>query len=90
MIRPTNSSLSLTRRRMLQLSAAAGAASLFGSSARAEGPKRGGRMILASRHGSTTDSTDPGLLTNAYQWYLAFAFTSTSVSVLGNATARYH
>ena len=86
MIRPTNSSLSLTRRRMLQLSAAAGAASLFGSSARAEGPKRGGRMILASRHGSTTDSTDPGLLTNAYQWYLAFAFTSTLTEVLADGT----
>jgi peptide/nickel transport system substrate-binding protein len=73
---------SFSRRRFLQLSAAAGALSVLGTQARAETPKRGGRMSLATREGSTTDSTDPGLLTNAYQWYLAFAFTSTLTEIL--------
>lgn len=82
MMRFSRSPLPLTRRSMLQLSAAAGVTGLIGSGARAEGPKRGGRMVLASRHGSTTDSTDPGLLTNGMQWYVAFAFTSTLTEVL--------
>lgn len=73
---------SISRRRFLQASAAAGALSLLGPAARADTPKRGGRMVLATREGSTTDSTDPGLLTNSYQWYLAFAFTSTLTEIL--------
>ncbi|MET2832164.1 ABC transporter substrate-binding protein [Mesorhizobium shangrilense] len=80
------SSLSLSRRRLLQFSAAAGLTSLFKTSAYAEAPKRGGRMILGSMHGSTTDSTDPALLTNAFQWYLAFAFTSTLTEILPDGT----
>jgi peptide/nickel transport system substrate-binding protein len=79
-------SLSLTRRRLLQFSAAAGLTGLFAANARAETPKRGGRMVLGSRHGSTTDTTDPALLTNAYQWYLAFAFTSTLTEILPDGT----
>jgi len=43
-------------------------------------------MSLATREGSTTDSTDPGLLTNAYQWYLAFAFTSTLAEILSDGS----
>ncbi len=76
------SSFALTRRRLLQFSAAAGLASLIKTNAYAETPKRGGRLILASRHGSTTDTTDPAQLTNAYQWYVAFAFTSTLTELL--------
>ena len=77
---------SITRRRLLQLSGAAGVLSLVGMPARAEEPKRGGRLVLASRHGSTTDSTDPGLLTNAFQWYLAFAFSNTLTEVLADGS----
>ncbi len=77
----------ITRRRLLQVSAAAGALSLLGTPARAAAPKRGGRMVLATREGSTTDSTDPGLLTNAFQWYLAYAFTSTLTEILPDGSA---
>lgn len=87
MTRFTNAALS--RRNLLQLGAAAGATGLIGANgliaparAQAPQPRRGGRMILASRHGSTTDSTDPGLLTNAMQWYLALAFSSTLTEIL--------
>ena len=76
----------ITRRNALQLSAAAGLAGMFSKSARAETPVRGGRMILASRHGSTTDSTDPALLTNAFQALLANAFSSTLTEVLPDGT----
>lgn len=86
MFRTARASFAPNRREVLQLSAAAGAASLFGRSARADSPKRGGRMILASKHGSTTDSTDPGLLTNGFQWYVAFAFTSTLTEVLADGS----
>jgi peptide/nickel transport system substrate-binding protein len=86
MNRLISASLPLTRRNMLQLSAGAGAASLVGRTARADTPKRGGRIVLASKHGSTTDSTDPALLTNAFQWYLAFAFTNTLTEVLPDAS----
>lgn len=74
----------LSRRNMLQLGAAAGLTGLIGAPSMAQEvqPKRGGRMILASRHGSTTDTTDPGLLTNAMQWYVAFAFSSTLTEIL--------
>ena len=78
----TRSSYAFTRRSILQFSAGLGAATLLGKNAWAETPKRGGRMVLACREGSTTDSTDPGLLTNTYQWYLAYAFTSTLTEIL--------
>ena len=39
-------------------------------------------MVLASRHGSTTNSTDPGLLTNAYQGLLALSFSNTLTEIL--------
>lgn len=77
---------SFSRRRFLQTSAAASALSLLGAPARAETPKRGGRMVLATREGSTTDSTDPGLLTNSLQWYVAFAFSSTLTEILPDGT----
>ena len=74
----------LTRRQALALPATAGLAGLAGLPARAqsEAPRKGGKMVLASRHGSTTDSTDPGLLTNAYQTLLAYAFTNTLTELL--------
>ena len=81
-----NSLDSVTRRRFLQVSAAAATISVLGTPSRADTPKRGGRMVVASREGSTTDSTDPGLLTNGYQWYLAYAFTSTLTEILPDGT----
>ena len=39
-------------------------------------------MILASRHGSTTDTTDPGALVNSFQGYVAFAYSSTLTELL--------
>ena len=81
---------SFTRREALALPAAAGMAGLIGGSrasrAQAQTPVKGGKMILASRHGSTTDSTDPGLLTNAYQTLLAYAFTNTLTEILPDGT----
>jgi peptide/nickel transport system substrate-binding protein len=76
----------LTRRSALQAGGAAGALALLGVPSLAATPRRGGRMIMASRHGSTTDSTDPALLTNGFQWLLAFAFSSTLTEVLPDGT----
>ena len=80
---------SFNRRQTLALPAALGFAGMFGQMpARAQdnAPKKGGKMVLASRHGSTTDSTDPGLLTNAYQGLLALSFSSTLTEILPDGT----
>lgn len=77
---------SINRRNALKLSAAAGGIGVLGLPARAQTPVRGGKMVLASRHGSTTDSTDPGLLTNAFQSLLAQAFTNTLTELLPDGT----
>jgi peptide/nickel transport system substrate-binding protein len=77
MTKPRTSLTSLNRREAIALPAAAGLTGFWSHlPARAQDlvPKRGGKMVLASRHGSTTDSTDPGLLTNAYQGLLALSF----------------
>jgi peptide/nickel transport system substrate-binding protein len=80
------SKLTFSRREMLKYTGAAAGVGLFAGKAMAQTPVRGGRMILASRHGSTTDSTDPGLLTNAYQGLLANAFTNTLTEILADGT----
>jgi peptide/nickel transport system substrate-binding protein len=86
MISSARSLQALSRRNMLRLSAIGGLVSFAGKDAYADAPKRGGRMRLGSRHGSTTDSTDPGLITNAFQGYLAYAFTSTLTEILPDGT----
>ena len=47
----------------------------------AETPVRGGEMTLGSRHGSTSDSLDPALLTNGLQWAIAFARGATLTEI---------
>ena len=41
-------------------------------------------MVLGSRHGSTTDTTDPGMIVNNFQGYVAYAFTSTLTEMLAD------
>ena len=84
MINSTSSLHALSRREMLRLSAIGGLVGFTGKNVYADTPKRGGRMRLGSRHGSTTDSTDPGLITNAFQGYLAYAYTSTLTEILAD------
>lgn len=78
----------LNRRNLIKASAAACSLSVFSNSRKlhAQEPKRGGRMVLGSRHGSTTDTTDPALLTNGMQGYLAYAFTNTLTEVLADGS----
>lgn len=71
----------VTRRTLLKAGAALGSSLLLPSMARAE-PKRGGRMVLGTQHGSTTDTTDPGGIVNTLQSYVAFAFASTLTEML--------
>ncbi|TXH37604.1 MAG: ABC transporter substrate-binding protein [Rhodospirillaceae bacterium] len=79
---------SLSRRQALRLTAGAGAAlalpalTLSAGKAQADTPKRGGRLILGSGQGSTTDTTDPALLVNGFQWLLAFAYSNTLTEIL--------
>ena len=47
----------------------------------AQTPVRGGKMVLGSRHGSTSDSLDPALLTNGLQWAIAFARSATLTEI---------
>jgi peptide/nickel transport system substrate-binding protein len=75
----------LNRREAIALPAAAGLVGLgshLPARAQDQTPRKGGKMVLASRHGSTTDSTDPGLLTNAYQGLLALSFSNTLTEIL--------
>ena len=80
------------RREFLGRSAAIGAVAGFSPflSARsvlAATPVRGGEMVLGSRHGSTSDSLDPGLLTNGLQWTLAFARGATLTEIVADGSA---
>jgi peptide/nickel transport system substrate-binding protein len=75
-----------SRRAALKLSLALGTMSLLGHSPAAAQPVRGGSLKLASRHGSTTDSTDPALGTNGYQVLLGLAFANTLTEVLPDGT----
>lgn len=80
--------LNITRRQALALPAA-GALLTAGRSmagAQALTPVKGGKMVLASRHGSSTDTTDPGTLTNAFQALVALAFASTLTEILPDGT----
>ena len=75
----------LNRREAIALPAAAGLVGLgshLPARAQDQTPRKGGKMVLASRHGSTTDSTDPGLLTNAFQGLLALSFSNTLTEIL--------
>ena len=84
MSKPSMSVPTLNRRQVMALPVLAGAAGLPIQTAHADAltPKRGGKMVLASRHGYTTDTTDPALYTNAYQSMLGLAFTNTLTEFL--------
>jgi peptide/nickel transport system substrate-binding protein len=73
---------SITRRDALKSAIALGTASLFGRTAIAALPVKGGNLKLASRHGSTTDTTDPASGTNGYQVLLGLAFANTLTEVM--------
>jgi peptide/nickel transport system substrate-binding protein len=45
--------------------------------AEAATPKKGGRMTLAMGHGSTTDTLDPALIENGWQWVAMFGICNT-------------
>ena len=82
----------IDRRQFLGRAAAMGVAAGFSpllsaKSVLAATPVRGGEMILGSRHGSTSDSLDPGLLTNGLQWTLAFARGATLSEIAADGAA---
>jgi len=81
----------LNRRDLLGATAALGATVAMGGllpsgTARAATPKKGGFMKLASHHGATTDTLDPGLLTNGYQWMIQFAIANTLTETLADGS----
>lgn len=82
---------SLSRRDVLRLTgsglvASAASFALPMRCARADGPKRGGKLTIGSSQGSTTDTTDPALLVNGFQWMVAFGFSSTLTEILPDGT----
>jgi peptide/nickel transport system substrate-binding protein len=77
----------MDRRQFLGRAAAAGLTApaitgLLSTSVLAAGPKKGGRMVLATRHGATNDSLDPALLTHGGHWAMTYAIASTLTETL--------
>lgn len=78
----------VSRRDTLRLAGAAGLAAagltlaLPMGRARADTPKRGGKLSIGSSQGSTTDSTDPALLVNGFQWLVALGYSNTLTEIL--------
>jgi peptide/nickel transport system substrate-binding protein len=68
-------------RAMAMGATAAFATSLAGTAAMAAGPRKGGVLKLGSRHGSTSDTYDPGLLENGFQTTLTRAMGNTLTEV---------
>ncbi len=60
---------------------AALASTMLSDAAKAATPKKGGLMKLAMGHGSTSDSFDPGVIENGFQWVMNYAFTNTLVEL---------
>ena len=76
----------ITRRDFMGRAAALGlttalATTLAGEAAKAATPKQGGLMKLAMGHGSTTDTYDPAVIENGFQWVLAYAISNTLVEL---------
>ena len=76
----------ITRRDFMGRAAALGlttalATSLASGAAKAAEPKKGGLMKLAMGHGSTTDTYDPAVIENGFQWVLAYAISNTLVEL---------
>jgi len=76
----------ITRRAFMGRAAALGlttalATTLAGQAAKAATPKKGGLMKLAMGHGSTTDTYDPAVIENGFQWVMAYAISNTLVEL---------
>ena len=72
--------------RSTALGMALGVGAGLGGHAHAATPNKGGHMRLAMGHGSTSDTLDPGQLTNGLQWVVAYgvANTLTELDAQGN------
>jgi peptide/nickel transport system substrate-binding protein len=71
----------LDRREFIKRAGALGlaapfATSLLSQSVHAATPKRGGRFVMGSAHGSTTDSLDPGSHENGFMTNTVFAYAN--------------
>jgi peptide/nickel transport system substrate-binding protein len=76
----------ISRRAFMGRAAALGlttalATSLASGAAKAAEPKKGGLMKLAMGHGSTSDTYDPALITNGFEWVLTYAIVNTLVEL---------
>lgn len=75
LIRPKLPALPISRRGFLAGATATGALAASGARLRAQ-PKRGGAVRIGLRHGSTTDSLDPGTYENGFSTCLAFTLNN--------------
>ena len=71
----------LDRREFINAAGALGlaapfATSLLTQSVHAAMPKRGGKFVMGSAHGSTTDSLDPGTHENGFMTNTVFAYAN--------------
>lgn len=83
----------ITRREFMGRAAAAGVAvaaanSLTMESARAANPKKGGHMKLAMGHGSTTDTIDPAIIENGFQWTMMYAIANPLTEIAANGSLK--
>lgn len=81
------------RRDFLGRAAAAGivltaGASLPSGSAGAATPKKGGHMKLAMAHGSTSDTIDPAIIENGFQWTLMYAIANPLTEIAADGSLR--
>jgi peptide/nickel transport system substrate-binding protein len=67
---------------------AAAANSLAGRAAQAATPKSGGHMKLAMGHGSTTDTIDPAIIENGFQWVMMYAIANPLTEVAPDGSLR--
>ena len=76
----------ITRRDFMGRAAALGvttalASTLAAKAVAAAEPKKGGLMKLAMGHGSTSDTYDPAVIENGFQWVMNYAFSNTLVEL---------
>jgi peptide/nickel transport system substrate-binding protein len=76
----------LDRREFMKRAAALGlaapfATSLLSQSVHAATPKKGGKFVMGSGYGSTTDSLDPGTFENGFMGNLVFAYSNNLTEV---------
>ncbi len=81
------------RREFMGRAAAAGvlltAGTMIGSSpAKAATPKKGGHMKLAMGHGSTTDTIDPAIIENGFQWTMMYAIANPLTEIAADGSLQ--